>query len=267
MDLMIKENNNIVRQDIITQTDGFQVSNRYVPISTQEVIQTIEKAAGEVTITGFNNANVRKPGKDGFQKHAVICELPNAEMIDGTKMNLIIFNSSDRSTALKIFMGSLRMACSNQMVWGEQIAEPVSIRHSQIDWKHSVQSLMDEYEETQRQTEEMIKRMLGSHMSYNNIGDLTEQVAHEFGKDITGTILDPMQFNGTHRLEDQGKDAWHTFNRIQYNLLQGGIDRVIEKDDEDGILFNHISKTHKVTDASKQIEFNRKLHTMIMETI
>lgn len=264
-DLMIKANDKKVRTDIIEQKDGFNVSKRYIPIATQDVIKEIRKQAGEVKITGFTNANVRKPGKDGFQKHAVICELPDADMIDGTKMNIIIFNSNDRSTSLKIFMGSLRMACSNQMVWGEQIAEPISIRHTQKDWKESIKDLMDEYEIIKLETEQMIEDMMNKELSLVDTANLCYEVALELIEpDISGQILDPMQFNSLHRVEDRGRDLWHTFNRIQYNMMNGGIKRVIEKEDENEVLLPTISNTHKITDASKQIDFNRRLHKIVM---
>lgn len=267
-ELMIKENKNEVRKDIITQIDGFNVSDRYVPIATQEVLDEIAKQAGEIKITGFNNANVRKPGKDGFQKHAVICELPDSEMIDGTKMNIIIFNSNDRSTSLKIFMGTLRMACSNQMVWGEELVSPVSIRHTKKDWKEDISYMMDEYEIIKLETEEMIQTMLDTEVGLTKTLEIITRVHNEIlTPDIVGTIFDPMQLNKAHRPEDTGSNAWHLFNRIQYNIINGGIQRVIEKEDEDGILFNHISKTHKITDISKEIDYNRKLHSLVLEEI
>ena len=268
-DLMISENGRLVRQDIISQKNAYgNVSDRYIAIATNDVLDVMREKAGSLKITGFNNANVHKVEKDGFQKHAVMVEFSNAEMIDGTKMNMILFNSNDRSTSLKIFMGSLRAACSNQCVWGDQIAEPVSIRHTKVDWKESIYTLMDAYEETQRKTQEMIKEMMGTYVSYGDIGRLTEKVTKQIiDKNITGHILDPMQLNNAHRKADIGKDMWHTYQRIQYNLLQGGVDRVIDKEDEKGMLFESMSKTHKVTDTTKQIKFNRELHSLVMDTL
>ena len=264
-DLMIGENNNLVRQDIITNTAGYNVSDRYVPIATEEVLNEIKLHTTDIKITGFNNANVRKQEKQGFQRHAIMVELPNAELIDGTKMNMIIFNSNDRSSALKIHLGALRGACSNQMVFGAEIAEPVSIRHTQKDWKHSIQSLMDAYEGSQQKTENMIKAMMDRSMSHKDMAMFSEKVYHQILRpEITGSLLDPMQLNQIRRREDKGNNLWHSFNRIQEALLQGGLDRIIDKIDEDGILFETVSKTHKVSDTKKQIEFNQKLHSLAM---
>jgi len=267
-DITISENNRLVRQDIITNKNGYKVSKKYIPIATQEVLNVMKEEAGSLKIIGFNNTNVRKKEKESFQKHALMVEFENAELIDGTKMNMILFNSNDRSTSLKIFMGSLRAACSNQMVWGDQIAEPVSIRHTNKDWKESIYTLMNAYEETQKQTQNMIENMMNKYVSYGDIGRLTERVTEEIiNPNIEGHILDPLQLNNAHRKDDLGKDLWHTYQRIQYNLLQGGINRLIDKTDDNGILFESKSKTHKITDVTKQIDFNRKLHSFVMEVL
>lgn len=268
-DLIIAENKNPIRQDIITQTEGYNVSERYVPIATQQVIDTIKDYSGvEPRIIGFNNANVRKPEKNGFQRHAVMLQFPDAMMLDGTKMNMILFNSNDRSTALKIHMGALRMACSNQMVWGDEIAEPVSLRHTKKDWKESIYTLMDAYAETQRKTQEMIDNMMNRYVSYGDMGRFAERVTEEIiNVDITGHLLDPLQLNDAHRKEDVGKNLWLLFNRVQYNTINGGVDRIIDKTDEDGILFETVSKTHKMTDEAKKIKVNKKLHSMALEML
>ena len=268
-DLMISQNNRPLDLTLMNQRAGFEVSSKYVPISTQEVLDEIKAYTGiEPKITGFNKRNVRKPGKQGFQGHSLIAEMPDSSMIDGTSMNMILFNSNDRSSALKVHIGAIRAACSNQLVWGDEVTEPLSIRHSQKEWKHSIHTLMDEYEEAQVQTEEMIKRLMNTYMSYGDMGRLTERVAHELLEpEITGTILDPMQLNLVTRKEDAGKTAWHTFNRIQSSIINGGIDRIIPKDNEEGILFDSVSKTHKISDISKQISMNKKLHSIVMEAI
>lgn len=265
-DLMISENGRGVRQDIITQTEAYgNVSNRYVPIATNDVLEVMKEVAGEMKITGFNNANVRKAEKDGFQRHAAMVEFSDANMIDGTKMNMILFNSNDRSTSLKIFMGSLRAACSNQCVWGDQIAEPVSIRHTNKDWKESIYTLMDAYKETQVETQAMIQRMMDRKMSERDMAQFA-RAAYEkiLEPEISGSLLDPMELNQIRRRKDVGADLWHSYNRIQEGILKGGMTRIIDKEDDKGMLFEAVSKTHKVTDTAKQIDFNRQLHSLAL---
>ncbi len=131
---MIKENNRLIDQTLINQKEGFQVSSKYIAISTQEVLDEIKSyTLKDPKIIGFNKRNVRKPGKNGYQGHALIAEMPNSLMLDGTNMNMILFNSNDKSSSLKIHLGALRAACSNQLVFGTELFEPTSIRHTQKD--------------------------------------------------------------------------------------------------------------------------------------
>jgi len=268
-DLIISANNAEVRQDIIQQNEAYgNVSERYIPIATKDVLNVMREKAGDIKIIGFNNANVRSIEKDGFQKHAVMIQFNDAEMLDGTRMNMVLFNSNDRSTALKIYMGSLRAVCSNQIVWGDLVSEPVSIRHTNKNWKNSIYQLMDEYKKQQEDTQRIINKMMKKYVSYGDIGRLNERVAEELiNPIITGSVLDPLQLNSAHRKEDLGKDLWHTFQRLQYNLVNGGIDRIIETENENEKLIHKISKTHKITDTKKQIEVNRKLSDIVMEVL
>ena len=272
MDLMIGENSKLVRQDIIQQTGGYNVSDRYVPISTESVLNEIKSYSGaEPKITGFNNANVRKAEKQGFQRHAIIAEMPNAEMIDGTKMNMILFNSNDRSTSLKIHIGSITKACSNQLVWGEEVTEALSIRHTtkEAEWKHSIHALMDEYEKTQEDTKKIIIAMQDRYMSYGDQGRFAEQVVAEIiDPSIVGSVLNPLQLLMAHNKEQRNnKTLWISMQNIQYNIMHGGMDRIIEKTDENGLLFDSISTTHKITDISKNIKMNRSLNNMAMDLL
>lgn len=242
------------------------VSDRYIPTSTQELIAEIGQYK-QMQAIDFSSANVRKAEKQGKQKHVIMLQGDNSELLDGTNLRVVLFNSLDKSSAIKLYIGAYRAICNNGMVFGDDIMEPMTIRHTKQDWKHSIKTLMDTYEDVQESTHNMIDRMMHSHMSYGDIGRLTERVAEEFNPQITGTILDPMQLNTAHRTEDVGKNAWLTYQRIQYNLLQGGVDRVIGRETDEGVLFDTVSKTHKVTDNAKQINFNRRLHDLVLENI
>jgi hypothetical protein len=127
---------------------------------------------------------------------------------------------------------------------------------------------MDEYKKQQEDTQRIINKMMKKYVSYGDIGRLNERVAEELiNPIITGSVLDPLQLNSAHRKEDLGKDLWHTFQRLQYNLVNGGIDRIIETENENEKLIHKISKTHKITDTKKQIEVNRKLSDIVMEVL
>ncbi len=249
---------------LLNQTEAYgDVSDKYIATSTESIITELQKYSDFKSV-GFGKASVRKQEKEGFQKHMVMLQDSNSEMVDGN-LRLVLFNSNDRSTSIRLYMGYYRDACANDCVFGDDIMVPVSIKHTKQDWKYNIYQMMQQYEEVQKQTEAMIQRMMNQYISYGDIGRMAEKVSTELlNPSITGTVLDPLQLNTAHRTEDTGKNLWSTYNRFQYNLLQGGVDRVISMT-EDNVLFKTISKTHVVNNDQKKIEFNRKLHTMFME--
>jgi len=267
-DLIITDNKAPIDQILLDQKEAYgEVSKRYIPIATQQVIDMAKEFDSNVEVIGFNKAKVRKEEKEGFQKHAVMLQFSNAEMLDGTKLNMVIYNSNDRSSSLKLYTGFLRMVCSNQCVVGDQIAEPISIKHTNLDWQDKVKYSFDTLQETKLRTEEMIDRMLNQYTSYGDMGRYAEQVANMMNNHITGSIVDPLELLVSHRPEDNGKDLWHTYQRIQYNVMNGGIQRQIPKQDDEGRVKALISKTHKITDDSLKIKWNRELNEMAMDLL
>lgn len=251
--------------NLVEQTEAYgDVSSRYIATSTMEIIEEFQKYSDFKSV-GFGKAFVRKQEKEGFQKHMVMLQDSQSDMVDGN-LRIVLFNSNDRSTSMRLYMGYYRDACANDCVFGDDIMEPIFIRHTKKDWQHSIAGMMAEYEQVKATTEAMIERMMKRQLTYRDMSLLAERVSTELLGDITGKILDPSQLNIAHRTEDLGKDAWSTYQRLQYNLMQGGVDRVISKT-EDGVLFETISKTHVVSDESKKIELNRKLHSMCLEMV
>ena len=243
--------------DLISTSVGYNVSERYIPVQTKEVIKILADQAG-FTPVGFDAVNVRKQEKQGFQKHMVMLEEPDADMIDG-KLRIVLYNSYDRTTPIKIFLGYYRDACSNDCVWGNDIMEPISIKHTNKDWRQAIDTTVNRYRSAKQSASDNIDRMMNTYMSYGDQGKFSEYVASHIYTG-SGIIVDPLEFNVAQRQEDLGKDLWHTYQRIQSNLLNGGINRIIDHGDT-----KKISKTHKVTSIDEKIKLNQQLNEFALK--
>jgi hypothetical protein len=255
---------NEVNLDVITNDEGYEVSEKYIPTSTQEIITELTKF-NDFKPIGYSETRVRKEEKQGYQKHMVMLEASDSQMPDGN-LRLVLFNSHDRTSAIRMYMGYYRDACSNDCVFGEDAMEPIKIRHTKQDWKYSVYKLMEEYESIKQNTQEMIERMMGRRTPYYDLGRFTHAVTDMLNKDITGEILDPAQLNIAHRIEDVGLTQWLAYQRVQSAVINGGIDRVIERE-VDGSMKKLITKTHRVTDQRKIMDYNVKIHQLAMELL
>ena len=108
-DLIIGENGNLVKQEIIQQTGGYgDVSDRYISINTESVMNIITDIEPEAKVTGWLNSNTTIKGKENYVKHAMMIRMPDSELIKGVHSNIVLFNSSDRSSALKLYSGSIQ---------------------------------------------------------------------------------------------------------------------------------------------------------------
>jgi len=253
---------NEVNEELVNQRGVYgNVSDKYIITPTQDIITELNKYHGFKTV-GYNQANVRKKEKANYQKHMVMLEAEDSKMFDGT-LRIVLFNSNDRSTSIRMYLGYYRDACANDVVFGDDLMEPVMIKHTRQDWRSSVKEMADNYLSAKQQTEDMIDRMRTKKLSYGDIYKLTEKVSNDIWKG-SGSILDHTQFANAQREDDLGKDLWHTYQRIQCNLLQGGVDRILTHVD-DGQVIKKLSNTHKVSDVSEQIRINRLLHTACME--
>lgn len=245
---------NNVNEAIVTNKEVYgNVSDRYINTSTEDIISEINKYV-QVKPVGFSASRVRKLEKQNKQKHMIMLEPEDANLPEG-KLRIVLFNSLDRSTGIRLYLGYYRDACSNDCVFGEDIMKPIKIKHTYKNWKATIEQLADEYLQAKRRTEQTIDQMMNTYLSYGQQGMLAEYVADIVNTDITGSIIDPLQLNIAHRPEDTGKDAWHTYQRIQYNVMNGGIERAIVVDNE-----QVISKTHKVTDQQKQLKYNIEIY-------
>jgi len=252
---------NEVDENIITNKETYgDVSAKYINTSTEDIITELSKHMALKPV-GFSASRVRKLEKQDKQKHMIMLEPEDAAMPEGT-LRLVLFNSLDRSTSIRIYLGYYRDACANNCVFGDDIMEPIFIRHTFKDWKSTIAKVSDEYQSAKYRTKQTIEQMMNTTLSYGDQGRIAESVADLINKDITGTIIDPMQLNVAHRIEDAHKTAWHTYQRIQYNALQGGIERAITLDKE-----QTISKTHKITDQQRQLKYNIDIYNLCKQSI
>ena len=271
-DLIIGENSNLVKQEIVQQRGGFgDVSDKYVSISTEDVMKIITTIEPEAKVTGWLNSGTTIAGKENFVKHAMMVRMPNAELIPGVHSNLVLFNSSDRSSALKLYSGAFRAVCSNGIVFsdnGEEM-QSLSIVHTKKEWQAKIYQFMAMYRENQLKQKEMVEAMKARYMSFGDIARLAQKATDTIlNPIITGTVLDPLQLTVAKRKEDTHKDLWTVFNKMQEYMLQGGISRIIEKTDEDdpqGRLIETQTDTFRIRDPKKQIKVNRDLHKLALE--
>ena len=194
------------------------VSEKYSFIPTVKAIDLLREVGWEPIYA--SQSGVRKKERDGYQKHLIRFTQPDLIMRD-ERIDLLLYNSHDRGCSFKLLAGIWRFICSNGLVVGDEYAN-FSHKHIGFDPDDFMQSALQ------------IAGSAGdiaSQMDELRQVELTPQAQNAFAKAAHHLVYDdpkdapiqPDDLLKTRRYEDEGRDVWNTYHRIQENIVKGGL--------------------------------------------
>ena len=241
---------------ILTQTNSYNMSDRYNVISTGDLVEEFTKHG--MQIDSIQNSNTRKKGKDGFQKHLVRMSYGD-DKVHGIKHQIVLFNSYDGSSSLKLQFGMYRFVCSNGMVAGTDLVEPVRIMHSNNSWKDTVGEFIESFSDNLKAQQDWIDNLRSVKLSASDIEQFAYRAMKLRESDLS-KINDPRELIIAKRPEDKGRYAWEIFNVAQENLINGNYRY------EATINGNKLSRKKKeVKDVAELVRINTELSNLIMK--
>ncbi|MBE0568842.1 MAG: DUF932 domain-containing protein [Deltaproteobacteria bacterium] len=193
------------------------VSAKYSLIDTNEVIANMKDLGYQVADARYPNFR-SKSGEYGF--HMVDFRQPkHMKMKTGEAPRLVFLNSYNGTKRAQIHAGIIRFLCMNGLVSGDLVASDkiTHIGDAYFD-------LIERVKIAAVETEILMDRMTslrGLVLSPVQIREYTRQAVALKYEDPD--IVDAAQFAMPRRFEDKGSDMWTIFNRVQENLIKGGI--------------------------------------------
>lgn len=242
--------------ELLYQTEGLDVSDRYNVISTIDVVQKMEKYGFEVT-------NVQAAGartKQGYQKHMVRMK-SEYKMTPGLVPEVVINNSYDGTKALQIRVGFFRMVCSNGLIVGENLVPEFRIMHSNSHWEDELNNFIDVYDEKYHTQKEWVEHMQERRMTLDEAYHIAEKSLgfRHYDDRIKMDVIDPLELLVAKRVEDRGDSAWLRFNVIQESLING----FFHKLDNDG----SVRKAKVLTNIDEILRVNTTLSNIFAEEV
>ena len=233
---------------LFTEEPHFEASDKYHFVSTIDVINEIKSFNWYPT--SVEQSSVKDENKEGYQRHLVrfrhFDDLLNPRE---NAVELLLFNSHDRSTAFSISAGIYCFVCSNGLVIAESVFESYKIKHigeryndiqtaieKITSFKPKLQQKIDDFESIvlSQQEQEAFAR---------------SSVSLRFEKHLQ---IDYKDLLVPHRDEDAKDDLYTTLNVIQENLLRGNISGV-----------NNITgrrfTSREITSIGKDVDVNQGL--------
>ena len=239
---------NSIAPTLFTNEPHSEVSDKYHFIPTIDVIEEIR--ANNWYPVNVNVANVRDEQKEGFQQHCV--RFRHFEDLLNPKDNaveLLLFNSHDRTKAFSISAGIFRFVCANGLVISDNVFEAYKIKHlgeRDNDVANAVANITS------------IKPKLMKKIEKLESITLNQSEKESFAKySIPLRFEEHLEINHNdllipHRVEDSNDDLYTVLNVIQENLLRGNISG-INKDTKRRFTSKEITSISKDTEVNKGI--------------
>ncbi|EMX9647931.1 DUF945 domain-containing protein [Salmonella enterica] len=192
-------------------------SDRYSYIPTITLLDNLRREGFEPFFAC--QSRVRDPGKREHTKH--LLRLRRAGQITGQQVpEIIILNSHDGSSSYQLLPGYFRQVCTNSLVCGQSLGE-IRVPHrgdivgKVIEGAYEVLGVFDRVEEKR----EAMQSLLLPPPAQQALAKaaLTYRFGEEHQPVTAAQILTP------RRYEDRQNDLWTTYQRLQENLLKGGL--------------------------------------------
>ncbi|EBL7541294.1 DUF945 domain-containing protein [Salmonella enterica] len=192
-------------------------SEKYTYIPTITLLENLRREGFEPFFAC--QSRVRDPGRRDYTKHML--RLRRAGQITGRQVpEIIILNSHSGESSFQLLPGMWRQVCANGLVCGQSFGE-IRVPHrgdiadKVIEGAYNVLGVFDRVEEKR----EAMQSLLLPPPAQQALAKAA--LTYRFGEEhqpVTATqILTP------RRYEDRKDDLWSVFNRIQENLLKGGL--------------------------------------------
>ncbi len=207
---------------LFTEQPHYEVSEKYHFIPTIDVINEI-KAHNWYPVS-VQEASVKDVSKEGYQRHLVrfrhFDDLLNPQ---SNAVELLLFNSHDRTTAFSISAGIYRFVCTNGLVIADSVFESYKIKHIG-DRENDVITAINNITAFKPQLEAKINTLESIELTRQEQESFARSaIPLRFSDDLK---VDPNDLLVSHREADEHDDLYTTLNVIQENLLRGNISGV-----------------------------------------
>lgn len=171
--------------------------------------------------SGFQT-RVREEGKRDFTKHMI--RLRHPSQINDTEANeVILLSSNDGTSSYQMVAGLLRFVCMNGLVCGETVTD-VRVRHKGQIVDNVIEGAFEVLDgfKLVREVRDDMRAITLAPAEAAAFGRAALVLKYEPDATKPAPITET-QLLTPRRTADAGSDLWSTFNRVQENIVQGGL--------------------------------------------
>lgn len=204
-------------------------SERFAVIPTAGIIQAMRRE-GFVPYSA-KQARTRDASRKDFTKHMIRFRHPDLAAsakglaVGDTFPEVVLVNANDGSSAYKLMAGGFRLVCLNGMMVAEKETGSVTVHHKGDVRRQVIEGSFEVLGESRRALEHAanwqgITLRRDQQLAFAEAAHLVR-----FG-DAEGNVATPIKpehLLHARRSADMTPDLWTTFNRVQENVIRGGL--------------------------------------------
>ena len=196
-------------------------SERYTYIPTSDIVNGLMREGFMPYYAFQGRSNV--PGKEDYTKH--LLKFRRESTMQENTFEIVLINSHDGTSSYKMIAGCYRLVCSNGLMhfntqYDVKVPHRGNIIHDVIEGAYSILS-------QQREVEGSIDKLQSITLQPEEQRVFAQAaLALRYEPNENGLIEAPIradQLNRIRRNADNKSDLWTTFNRVQENVIQGGL--------------------------------------------
>ena len=200
------------------------LSDKYRLAKTSDIVKRIEGLG--FTMEKFMAMKVRKKERQGYQKHRAVFTSPLLKATSDGVPQLWLTNSHDGTSSVILQLGFFRFICSNGLVVGNNIIEPIRVRHSGNDFDERLIVAINHIVAQAHKLTESIDKMKATILSPSEIIAFQREALQ---KRLSDAKIESFTMP-IHREQDKSADLFTVMNVIQENLIRGGARVLVEQD-------------------------------------
>jgi hypothetical protein len=171
---------------------------------------------------------------------------------------VVFLNSHDGTSAYQLRMGLFRVVCTNGLIVsrGAFPAYCVSHRGNVVDEVIAgALHIAEQFDQLAGEVERFEARRLEKDEQIR----FAERALTLRYPDLATCGMEPSQLLTCRRIEDQGEDLWSTLNKVQENLLRGGLSRRAAN--------GRLTRTRRITAIRQDVRINSALWDLAREVL
>jgi hypothetical protein len=197
------------------------VSSRYTFVPTARIVSGLRDE--DWVPVDVEEQRIRTETRRGFQKHLIrFRRAEQMETLDEWNVELVLINSHDAGCAYQLHAGIYRRICSNGLVMSDGSFSALRFRHAGLNPEDVILASFRLMEFMPRVGEKIHRFREFQVDARESLAFVQRALAFRYGAQELAPV-DPGMLLKARRPEDEGTDLWRVMNRVQENLVRGGI--------------------------------------------